>query len=61
MITRWGASSVADITVRAAFCASPLAAAIRSEQHANARGLVEGGERLRSMKKISLKRRSRGF
>lgn len=44
VISRSGASSVADISVigRPSVLV-PLAAAIRSEQHANARGLVEGG------------------
>jgi len=44
VISRSGASSVADISVigRPAVLV-PLAAAIRSEQHANARGLVDSG------------------
>ena len=44
VISRSGASSVADISVigRPSVLV-PLAAAIRSEQHANARGLVDGG------------------
>ena len=44
VISRSGASSVADISVigRPSVLV-PLAAAIRSEQHANARGLVESG------------------